>query len=73
MVIERRLDDETPAIKPPEPEEVKGPEFDHSVPYPEAPEVDHGNPNQEHYRGARDPELAKDQRLPFPNLPWRGC
>lgn len=32
---------------------------DHSVPYPEAPEVDHNDESQEHYRGARDPELAK--------------
>lgn len=35
---------------------------DHSVPYPEAPPVEHGNKNQEHYRGARDPELAKSTR-----------
>lgn len=73
MVIERRLDEETQAIKLPELEpEVKAPEFDHSVPYPEAPAVDHGNLNQEHYRGARDPELVNDQSLPFPNQSWRG-
>jgi hypothetical protein len=73
MVIERRLEDETPAIKLPEPEpEAEATEFDHSVPYPLAPEVEHGNVNQEHYRGARDPELTDEQRLPFPNQSWRG-
>jgi len=36
---------------------------DHSIPYPEAPEVNHGDPKQEHYRGARDPEQdPKNQR-----------
>ena len=36
---------------------------DHSVPYPEAPEVNHGDAKQEHYRGARDPEQdPKNQR-----------
>jgi len=34
------------------------PVVDNSVPYPEAPEVDHNDPKQEHYRGARDPEKA---------------
>lgn len=33
--------------------------FDHSVPYPEAPPVDHSDPDQEHYIGAKDPEQAK--------------
>jgi hypothetical protein len=36
--------------------------IDNSVPYPEAPEVDHGDLTQEHYRGARDPERAPKRR-----------
>jgi hypothetical protein len=35
-----------------------GSPFDHSVPYPSAPPVDHGDERQEHYSGARDPEQA---------------
>jgi hypothetical protein len=42
----------------PAPVAQTGEAFDHSKPYPEAPEVDHDDEDQEHYRGARDPELA---------------
>lgn len=44
---------------------------DNSVPYPEAPAVDHDDLRQEHYRGARDPELAKKTVRPKFN-PWDG-
>lgn len=48
--------------------------FDHTVPYPAAPAVDHNDMSQEHYSGARDPELAKKPAGsdPFPrNPPFR--
>ena len=46
-------------------DENDGPVVDHSVPYPEAPEVDHGDLRQEHYRGARDPEQAPKRQGRF--------
>jgi hypothetical protein len=36
--------------------------FDNSVPYPDAPEPDYDNPNQEHYRGVKDPEIVEQHR-----------
>lgn len=58
--ITEDVDDEvTIVIDEPEPEEIT--EVTAPV-YPEAPEVEHGNPKQEHYRGARDPELAKSAK-----------
>ena len=37
-------------------EEKKAPAVDNSVPYPEAPPVNHDDDSQEHYKGAKDPE-----------------
>lgn len=45
---------------------------DNSVPYPEAPEVEHGNLRQEHYRGARDPEQAAKRPTRDSTTPYRG-
>jgi len=45
---------------------------DNSMPYPEAPEVDHNDSHQEHYRGIRNPELIKkESRLPYRRPPYQ--
>lgn len=49
---------------------IEEPAMDNSVPYPEAPEVDQNDPNQECYRGSRNPMLSNVRQPSYRRTPF---